>query len=62
MIDDAHLKCFWMERPHLERFLNSESWFDDDRTLMHRLVRLSRFGYGLPQVRKPEYRDVHMLP
>ena len=61
-IDDARLKDFWLTFPALERFLNSESWSEDDRVLMRRLVRLSRFGYGLPHVRKPEYRDVHTLP
>ena len=60
--DDARLKNFLANRPDLERLLNSESWSDDDRVLMHRLVRLGRFGYGLPEVRKPEYRNIHVLP
>ena len=60
--DDARLKNFLADRPDLERLLNSESWSNDDRILMHRLVRLGRFGYGLPQVRKPEYRNIHVLP
>lgn len=61
-IDDARLKNFFSNRPDLERLLNSESWSEDDIVLIHRLVRLGRFGYGLPQVRKPEYWDVHVLP
>ena len=61
-IDDARLESVLINRPDLERLLNSESWHDDDKVLMHRLVRLGRFGYGLPRVRKPEYQDVHVLP
>ena len=60
--DNAHLKQRMLETPELGDFLDSESYSEDDRILMHRLVRLSRFGYGLPKVRKPEYRNVHILP
>lgn len=61
-VDDACLNSLLKNRPDLEHLLNSGSWHVDDKVLMHRLVRLGRFGYGLPQVRKPEYRDVHLLP
>lgn len=60
--DNARLKQRWLEIPELGNFLDSEAHSEDDRILIHRLVRLSRFGYGLPAVRKPEYRDVHILP
>ena len=60
--DDARLKDFLTCRPNLERLLTSETWSSDDKVLIHRLVRLGRFGYGLPQVRKPEYRNIHVLP
>ena len=60
--DDAQLDYFLSTSPDLHRLLDSESWTDDDQELMKRLIRLGRFGYGFPQVRKPEYRDVHILP
>ena len=60
--DNARLKQRWLETPDLGKFLDYESYSEDDRILMHRLVRLSRFGYGLPDVRKPEYRNAHILP
>ena len=60
--DDARLNNFLSTLPDLRRLLDSESWTDDDQELMRRLIRLGRFGYGFPPVRKPEYRDVHILP
>ena len=60
--DDARLKDFLANRPDLERLLSAEPWSHDDRVLIHRLVRLGRFGYGFPPVRKPEYRNIHVLP
>lgn len=60
--DNARLRQYWVQSPDLEYLLDSESYSEEDRVLMHRLVRLSRFGYGLPAVRKPEYRRVHILP
>ena len=52
--DNARLKQLLLGAPKLGRFLDHDSWSEDDRVLIHRLVRLSRFGYGVPNVRKPE--------
>ena len=60
--DDARLKDFLSALPDLQELLDARSWTDDDQELMRRLIRLGRFGYGLPPVRKPEYRDVHVMP
>lgn len=60
--DDALLNDFLSTSPDLRRLLDSESWTNDDQELLRRLIRLGRFGYGFPPVRKPEYRDVHILP
>ena len=60
--DDRRLEEFLQSAPFLGPLLDSDSWTDDDRELVRRLVRLGRFGYGLPQVCKPEYRNVHVLP
>ena len=36
----------WLERfPDYQELLESEGYTDDDRKLLHRLIRLSRFGY-----------------
>ena len=52
--DDVRLTEYLAHFPDLGALLTAESWSEDDRTLIHRLVRLGRFGYGLPVVRKPE--------
>ena len=59
--DDVSLKALLNEKPFLTRGIIPDSWSDDDEVLIRRLVKLGRFGYGLPQVRKPEYRDVHII-
>ena len=59
--DDIRLMDFLATLPDMRRLLDSESWTHDDQGLMRRLIRLGRFGYGLPLVRKPEYQDVHLL-
>lgn len=60
--DNVTLRRMLADTPEFGRFLDHHSWSEDDTVLIHRLVRLSRFGYGLPSVRKPEYRDIHVLP
>ena len=59
--DDARLRDFLSTLPDLRKLLDGEAWTDDDRELMRGLVRLGRLGYGVPSVRKPPYRDVHLL-
>ena len=59
--DDVRLVDYLAALPALKSLLDFESWTGDDEELLRRLTRLGRFGYGLPQVRKPEYRNVHTL-
>ena len=59
--DDARLKALLDQMPFLRRVIFPDSWSKDDDVLIRRLVKLGRFGYGLPQVRKQEYRDVHII-
>lgn len=59
--DDYRLNHLIDQIPPLRRLLDSQSWTADDREMVKRLVRLGRFGYGLPIVRKPEYGNVHRL-
>ena len=58
--DDVRLKELLVDMPFLRRVILPDSWSNDDEVLIRRLVKLGRLGYGLPQVRKPEYRDVHL--
>ena len=59
--DDTRLKGLLNDMQFLRRVIIPDSWSDDDEVLISRLVKLGRFGYGLPEVRKPEYRDVHII-